>query len=179
VGLPFAATRPAARGSARLLAHACCVTPVYARASTFSTLPHPVWLSFSHSPRAQAVIPDIGPLKKLKVVDLRALCGDFNMPSTGTKDQLVQRLDAHRKATQSSVPSRSKVGSASIAERSGAATPESSVKRQRGNARPGNLYGDAPLTDTDKTHPATVQTSSSRSTPTSVAPRSASRASCG
>ena len=71
-------------------------------------------------------IPDLAPLKKLKVPELRTLCGTHNVSSAGTKDTLVQRLDALRKsaAEAGTVGKAISVASASTtAARSGAATP--------------------------------------------------------
>jgi hypothetical protein len=71
-------------------------------------------------------IPDLAPLKKLKVPELRTLCGTNNVSSVGTKDTLVQRLDALRKSSAEAGAAGKTISVASAsttAARSGAATP--------------------------------------------------------
>jgi len=91
----------------------------------------------------QMSVPELAPLKKLKVADLRALCASCNVVSTGVKDVLVQRLDSLRKersspvkASPSAAAPRLFTASASTASRSGAATPNlvSTPKQRAGNA---------------------------------------------
>ena len=53
--------------------------------------------------RMQMCISELAPLKKLKVADLRALCGSCYVVSTGVKDVLIQRLDSLRKERSSPV----------------------------------------------------------------------------
>ena len=90
----------------------------------------------SLSPRsAQVVIPETPGLKKLKVSDLRALCTEHKVTSTGTKDVLVQRLDALRKGRAGSPDKRPAAARPAAAARSGAVTPESTPK-QRGGKSP-------------------------------------------
>ena len=75
---------------------------------------------------ALQAIPDLAPLKKLKVPELRTLCGTNNVSSVGTKDTLVQRLDALRKSAAEAGTSSKAISVASAsttAARSGAATP--------------------------------------------------------
>jgi hypothetical protein len=71
-------------------------------------------------------IPDLAPLKKLKVPELRTLCGTHNVCTVGTKDTLVQRLDALRKSAAEAGTAGKAISVASAsttAARSGAATP--------------------------------------------------------
>ena len=72
----------------------------------------------------------------MKVADLRTLCGTHSVASTGNKDVLVQRLDALRKPAQAEEQrAAAKAGAPagpSIAARSGAATPECTVKQPGG-----------------------------------------------
>ena len=109
------------------------LTPFVGLASACSTPPSPHW---------QTQIPALVPLKKLKVADLRTLCGTCNVVSTGNKDVLVKRLDDLRNGSpEKAAAPRPFVGAPSTAARSGAATPNllSTPKQRAGIPLPHNL----------------------------------------
>jgi hypothetical protein len=84
-------------------------------------------------------IPELAPLKKLKVAELRTLCSSNQVPQTGTKDVMIQRLDSLRRSSSGKSSAVIPLtGSTSTASRSGAATPESTSK-QRGGRQSNSL----------------------------------------
>ena len=130
---------PAPRPPARCRCRCVCV-PVHPLSRLWVCwrvgAPWPAHALTSLSPRsAQVVIPETPGLKKLKVSDLRALCTEHKVTSTGTKDVLVQRLDALRKGHAGSPDKRPAAARPAAAARSGAVTPESTPK-QRGGKSP-------------------------------------------
>lgn len=83
--------------------------------------------------RAGEAIPELAPLKKLKVPELRTLCEAHNLDKAGNKDVLVQRLDALRRGASEggAAGKASPVAAASTtAARSGAVTPVVTAKQR-------------------------------------------------